>query len=78
MVYGVINGSIKPGELIHTTVEMDQNITNNLVVLIVDPVNHVDNLKISGLHNKDVKRTNGVPLLDIVEKQMNIKRWNKM
>ncbi len=78
MVYGVINGPIKPGELIHTTVEMDQNITNNLVVLIVDPVNHVDNLKIRGIHNKDVKMTNGVPLLDIVEKQMNIKRWNKM
>jgi hypothetical protein len=57
---------------------MDQNITNNLVVLIVDPVNHVDNLKNRGIHNKDVKRTNGVPLLDIVEKQMNIKRWNKM
>jgi hypothetical protein len=73
MVYGVINGHIKRGEQIHIIVEMDQIIMNSQVVLIADLVNRVDKLMIIGLHNKDVMMTNGVQVLDIVEKLMNTK-----
>jgi len=73
MVYGVINGHIKRGGQIHIIVEMDQIIMNSQVVLIVDLVNRVDKLMINGIYNKGVMMTNGVQVLDIVEKLMNTK-----